>query len=666
MGLFQAADPGGRQPATKPATTDDEVSASIANALNPASLPSNPIASLDRLQATLSTRGASIGTNLPSSALPTPQPVPPASAIHAEATPWQVAVDVPTQLGRDGRAPGGDQPVVKPIGAPVGQPAPTPTGVPDLPHEEPAPPQIGLARLPRAIRSRSVKTLASSLTPHSPTDPGTSAKINAGVAGNGVETHPSNVAPQPQLHTEGEFTPVTGQDRPQAATSSQALGLPPQLHSEGDLALVTDEGRPQAATCGLPLGFVPQAPEANVPRGHSKRNPAPIPPSPSGGLNIPSPMLSTVSSPVQAESAVAGPSTAVATEPRGRTAEPGAVAQPPSMSSLRALGNAPGERAARQFGDSPVPPESPGSALGPQVDSYEQASARVNGNQAETTELAFGGRLVPVVPTEEPAHTDRTDLRPSLADKASRFGSLSSIPGSPDPVGEKAVTAVQATGLNTSYTSYREGRAVPGVEEGVAAPSERERKLAASRSTDGEPATAAARTVSEPPRLSQESAPGGAVRPKGDPAPPEPASARFESEAPKTPAATRDIKLEVGSGDQRVELHLTERAGDVHVAVRTPDTHLAGELRENLPDLSSRLERTGLRPEEWHTTTVSGEWHREGHSTGASSNDANGQPRQDTRERQGDPESRQPKAFEEQPNRKEKGKDFQWFMSSLH
>jgi hypothetical protein len=296
------------------------------------------------------------------------------------------------------------------------------------------------------------------------------------------------------------------------------------------------------------------------------------------------------------------------------------------------------------------------------VDSFEQAAVRVNGNQAETTELAFGGRLVPVVTTEEPTRGDRTDL-PSLADKTARYASLSSIPGSPDPVGEKAVTAVQATGLKTSY---REGGSAPGVEEEVAAPSERERKLAASRSTDGEPATAAARTVSEPPRLSQESPTGGAVRPKGDPAPPERPSV-VESEAPKTPAATRDIKLEVGSGDQRVELHLTERGGDVHVAVRTPDTHLAGELRENLPDLSSRLEHTGLRPEEWHTSTpVNGEWHREGHSTGASSNDANGNPRQDTRERQGDPESRQPKAFEEQPNRQEKGKDFQWFMSSLH
>ena len=143
--------------------------------------------------------------------------------------------------------------------------------------------------------------------------------------------------------------------------------------------------------------------------------------------------------------------------------------------------------------------------------------------------------------------------------------------------------------------------------------------------------------------------------------------ASVESEAPKTPVATRDIKLEVGSGDQRVELRVVDHGGDVHVSVRTPDSHLAGELRENLPDLSSRLAQTGLRPEEWHTTTpVSGEWRRQEHSAGTSANDANGQPRQDTRERQGDPEPRQPKVFEEQPNRKEKGKEFAWFMSTLH
>ena len=426
---------------------------------------------------------------------------------------------------------------------------------------------------------------------------------------------------------------------------------------------MTDKDRPQAANPGQALDLAPLVPQTNVSRGHSKRNPAPVPPPPSGDLDIPSHTLSTVSAPVQAQSA-AGPSATVATEPQARTDGPGAGARPQSMSSTRALGNTPAERVARQSDDSPVPPESPGSAREPQVDSSEQAAVSVNENQSETTELAFGGRLVPVVATAEPTRSDRTNLQASLADKASctppcpRFRVLRTR------LRKTAVTAVQATGLKTSY---RQSGTAPGVEEEVAAPSERERKLSASRSTDGEPATAAARTASEPLRLSQESAPGGAVRPKGDPAPPEPASARFESEAPKTPAATRDIKLEVASGDQRVELHLTERGGDVHVAVRTPDTHLAGELRENLPDLSSRLEHAGLRPEEWHTPTpVSGEWHREGRSTGASSNDANGQPRQDTREQQGDPESRQPKAFEEQPNRKEKGKDFQWFMSSLH
>ena len=115
-------------------------------------------------------------------------------------------------------------------------------------------------------------------------------------------------------------------------------------------------------------------------------------------------------------------------------------------------------------------------------------------------------------------------------------------------------------------------------------------------------------------------------------------------------------------------MHLVERGGDVHVSVRTPDTHLAGELRENLPDLSSRLEQTGFQAEEWRATTpANSEWHRQAqHSTGSSTNNSNGQPGEHPRERQGDPQQRNPNVFQEQPNRKEKGKEFAWFMSSLH
>jgi hypothetical protein len=66
------------------------------------------------------------------------------------------------------------------------------------------------------------------------------------------------------------------------------------------------------------------------------------------------------------------------------------------------------------------------------------------------------------------------------------------------------------------------------------------------------------------------------------------------------PAAVRDIRLAVDSGDRRVDVHVTERSGDLHVDVRTPDARLASELREGLPALTARLEQSGFRAEAWH------------------------------------------------------------------
>lgn len=76
---------------------------------------------------------------------------------------------------------------------------------------------------------------------------------------------------------------------------------------------------------------------------------------------------------------------------------------------------------------------------------------------------------------------------------------------------------------------------------------------------------------------------------------PAPAS---EPAPPVSPA--RDIRLQVASGDRRVDVRLTERAGEVQVSVRTPDSQLAGALRDDLAVLSARLEQRGFRAETWH------------------------------------------------------------------
>ena len=140
------------------------------------------------------------------------------------------------------------------------------------------------------------------------------------------------------------------------------------------------------------------------------------------------------------------------------------------------------------------------------------------------------------------------------------------------------------------------------------------------------------------------------------------------TETARAPGAARDIRLEIGGGDHRVEVRLMERGGEVHVDVRTPDTHLASTLREDLPALSSRLAESGFRTETWHPgASGSGEWLRQAEpSAGGTPQDTDNQHGQQGRDRQ--PDGRQPqrqKVPEEQLNQEQKGKDFEWFISTL-
>ena len=91
------------------------------------------------------------------------------------------------------------------------------------------------------------------------------------------------------------------------------------------------------------------------------------------------------------------------------------------------------------------------------------------------------------------------------------------------------------------------------------------------------------------------------VRRQGDPAPRLSASETppRQTEGKALPAP-REISLHVGSGGHRVDLRIIDRGGAVHVAVRTPDSNLSNALRQDLPELSSRLERSGFRTEAWH------------------------------------------------------------------
>ena len=67
----------------------------------------------------------------------------------------------------------------------------------------------------------------------------------------------------------------------------------------------------------------------------------------------------------------------------------------------------------------------------------------------------------------------------------------------------------------------------------------------------------------------------------------------------------RNLSIQVGQGNQeKVELRVSERAGEVRVAVRTADVGLQNGLRQSLPELVHRLEGQGFRTDAWRPSGV--------------------------------------------------------------
>jgi hypothetical protein len=152
--------------------------------------------------------------------------------------------------------------------------------------------------------------------------------------------------------------------------------------------------------------------------------------------------------------------------------------------------------------------------------------------------------------------------------------------------------------------------------------------------------------------------------------PPQASAPQTDPEASLTkPAAAHDIQLQVGGeGNSRVEVRVTERAGDVHVSVSTADTRLAGQMRQDLPTLAGRLEQSGFRAETWHPTDAGGRQNPADQMAGADAQDAQSQSRQNGGNEQRDPQQQKPRGPENPDNPsqpKEQGKDFAWLLSSL-
>ena len=147
-----------------------------------------------------------------------------------------------------------------------------------------------------------------------------------------------------------------------------------------------------------------------------------------------------------------------------------------------------------------------------------------------------------------------------------------------------------------------------------------------------------------------------------------PRSVQRTIEPPQT-VTTRDIKLQVGGpGEARVEVRLSERAGDVLVSVRSADSRLAGDLRGNLPALASRLEQSGYHATGWQPFVQPDHGHAAETTAGTASQDANGQSGHNGRSREDNPRHQHPKEPEnpeEHAGPTERGKDFAWLLTSI-
>ncbi len=295
--------------------------------------------------------------------------------------------------------------------------------------------------------------------------------------------------------------------------------------------------------------------------------------------------------------------------------------------------------------------------------------ATASSPRAEPPMLAFAARLTPV------ASLPLAFVRPALpvaalssaaAPQPPEAGPIAPLEKAVDKTGPQGqarsapVNQFAETENHTVPKSAAPERAQPAAQDAVPASASFHSALPASPHTDT-------------PAISSWTAPPDQPQPQRmttkEAAPP---AVRTEIESPpeaKPAAPAREIQIQVNRGEQRVDLRLTERGGEVLVAVRTPDPQLAGTLREDLPQLSSRLEQAGFRAETWHPAASTAESNlrtAEPHSAHTSSEDQNpsrqgGQEQEQQQSPHRQPKPPAPKAATNSPR-----KEFEWLMSQLH
>jgi ribonuclease E len=311
-----------------------------------------------------------------------------------------------------------------------------------------------------------------------------------------------------------------------------------------------------------------------------------------------------------------------------------------------------------------------------QIAAVSQPDARTapNGGNSETAAAAgqSAANSVPAASELPDEATGSGAVRPMVVAFTARLRPVAALeapssvlaPQGEEPIETAPVSDARAAAGETGRAEREDADDTPGASTGQPDLSrEPVRKPEDSAAAAPEPPVTARPTDSPQPLAAGNAQPRASAPASPPAAATEPAAA---PEAPK-PAAAHDIKLELaGQGDQRVEVRVSERAGDMHVDVRTPDSGLAGDLREDLPALASKLEQTGFRAETWHPAGTGERSRTVETAPGAASQNSERQPGQNSGQRQRDPQPQpKPKAQENDTPSPDAGKDFAWLFSSI-
>jgi hypothetical protein len=358
----------------------------------------------------------------------------------------------------------------------------------------------------------------------------------------------------------------------------------------------------------------------------------------------------------------------------------------------------------------PESPESPETAIAPlpplrqpaRSDAPQPAFAPADAAQTEAGDGDAPVELRAMRPTHSPApgaslafairiaraeaDTGRRAAAPLRLEPPALASAAVDAPGAATPPRETAAAsappapaAAAAAPAPSAPQPAREPEAVdaaPGKSQPQAQPAPARRAEPEPRRSD-----ATADAPSPAPRRSQAMADAPSPTPRAETGtaftPPEPRTAAPEARPPVreaasatpaveptvdppvgNPAPLRDLAFRLEGASEAVDVRLSERGGSVQVSVHTADADLAGALRQNLDELSSRLEARGVSAETAPLKAV---------AEPSRAADAGNQPgwtgggRQDAERREDPP----PRRRSPRQRKEEERKDFRWIVSSI-